>query len=117
MTAVLVAADVSGDGRADVCVGRDDGSFEVYGFEGVMPGSPPRLIFSTELGESVTAIEHGQFIALHTASQSRSQCSADIVVATYSGQIMLFECVGTGAARADLVEESTTVASGRWRQR
>ena len=53
----MCSADLTKDGMKDIMVGRDDGTVEVWGFDG--GGGRPKLIFERSLQESVTSIESG----------------------------------------------------------
>ena len=48
--------DVTCDGTKDLCIGRDDGTVEVWSFD---TGPQPQLVFERALQESVTAVECG----------------------------------------------------------
>ena len=75
----MCSADLTKDGMKDIMVGRDDGTVEVWGFEG--GGSQPKLIFERSLQESVTSIESG----LVTNGNYD-----EVIVSTYSGKLLAF---------------------------
>ncbi|XP_064405547.1 Bardet-Biedl syndrome 7 protein homolog [Halichondria panicea] len=68
--------DITGDGVADIIVGRDDGVVEVYGFE---DSDEPRLQFTHSLNESVTSVCGG------VVGSSEHD---EVIVATYSGCVL-----------------------------
>ena len=74
----LHSADITKDGVKDILVGREDGLVEVWSFD---VGDAPKLAFERSLHESITSIACG---AVSSASFD------EVVVATYSGQIVAF---------------------------
>jgi hypothetical protein len=80
-------ADMSQDGTGDVVLGYDDGSIQVYSFD--VDVGDPLLAFSSrsqpsrQLDESITSLSVGCF-------SSKDLSHRDIIVATYSGRILVF---------------------------
>ena len=54
--AIFSAIDFSKDGSADILVGRDDGSVELYGMD---TEQQPTLLWSINVSESVSSIQGG----------------------------------------------------------
>lgn len=54
--AIFSAIDFSKDGSADILVGRDDGSVELYGMD---TEQHPTLLWSINVSESVSSIQGG----------------------------------------------------------
>lgn len=84
----LHTSDVAKSGMHDICVGRDDGQFEVWSLGDALPGSPgrleqapPTLTFETCLGESIQSMDSGNI--------SGSE-HGEVVLTTYSGKILGF---------------------------
>ena len=75
----LHTADVTADGVPEVLLGRDDGTFEIFGFEPGMNGAPPTTRFQTTVNESVQAVDSGN--VLQTATE-------DVIVCTYTGKVI-----------------------------
>lgn len=75
----MTALDITKDGVPDLCIGRDDGLVEVFGFD--QGTGRPVCEFSSEQPESITSIDTGRLVALD---------SEEIVVSTYSGKILSF---------------------------
>eukprot|EP01060_Flectonema_neradi_P019649 TRINITY_DN268_c2_g1_i1.p1 TRINITY_DN268_c2_g1~~TRINITY_DN268_c2_g1_i1.p1 ORF type:complete len:730 (+),score=132.00 TRINITY_DN268_c2_g1_i1:112-2301(+) len=75
----LQTADVSGDGLPEILLGRDDGIFQIFGFEPGLQGSPPSLLFQTTVSESVQAVDSGN--VLQTATE-------DVIICTYTGKVI-----------------------------
>eukprot|EP00741_Cyanophora_paradoxa_P006490 tig00001003_g6283.t1 len=74
----VAAYDLTEDGRNDVVVGRDDGSVEVYCFD---VSDEPRLVFSKNVAESVTALDVGVV---------QNPPYREIVLSTYGGKVLSF---------------------------
>lgn len=74
--ALTADVDLSRDGQKDVCIGRDDGTIEVYSFDRT---GDPRLTYKRGLTESVTSLDGG---AVTRPDQP------DLLVATYSGKVI-----------------------------
>lgn len=85
----LHTADVTKSGAHDICVGRDDGNFEVWSIdsESVLGSSarveavPPSLLFEKCLGESIQSMDSGNI-----AGGEHNE----IVLTTYGGKILGF---------------------------
>ena len=69
----LTAMDATGDGAADVVIGRDDGRLQVISFDG-SSSSEPSLVFSTDAGESIRSLEAGMVRAPKEEKQISSLC-------------------------------------------
>ncbi|KAJ3587558.1 hypothetical protein NHX12_011155 [Muraenolepis orangiensis] len=67
--------DIIGDGVSDLLIGRDDGSVEVYGFDG---SGEPTLRFEHMLSESVTSIQGGCV---------GKESYDEVITATYTGWV------------------------------
>mmetsp|Transcript_628 Transcript_628/g.2088 ORF Transcript_628/g.2088 Transcript_628/m.2088 type:complete len:729 (-) Transcript_628:128-2314(-) len=70
--------DYTKDGVAEVVVGRDDGSLEVYGFD---ENGEPQAVFSKCVNESITSAGGGAIASAGTE---------DCVLETYSGKVIAF---------------------------
>lgn len=85
----IKAFDLTGDGRQELLVAREDGRVEVYAQseDGDDTGAfglhrnRPRLVFSYDIGEKVQSLEAGKV--------NNTACS-EIVVASYSGKVISF---------------------------
>jgi len=75
---VLCSHDLTHDGVKDILVGRDDGSVQVYSFD---VSSEPKLCFESTLSGSITGLQAG---LVNSANFD------EIVVSTYSGQVLSF---------------------------
>jgi hypothetical protein len=64
-------------GCADIVVGREDGSLEVWDID---PQGQPQLVVSTQLPESITAVDGGYIT---------NAGSPDIIVHTFTGKVGL----------------------------
>jgi len=73
--AVLSPVCCQKTGCADIIIGREDGSLEVWDVDGL--GSP-QLVVSTQLPESITAVSGGYIT---------NPASPDIVVHTFTGKV------------------------------
>lgn len=62
-------------GCADIVVGREDGSLEVWDID---PQGQPQLVVSTQLPESITAVDGGYIT---------NAGSPDIIVHTFTGKV------------------------------
>lgn len=78
-------SDLTGDGKDELLVARDDGRVEVYALpEDVITGlnhCKPQLVFSHDIGEKVQSLEVGKV--------NNATCN-EIVVASYSGKVISF---------------------------
>eukprot|EP01119_Soliformovum_irregulare_P023027 TRINITY_DN7982_c0_g1_i1.p1 TRINITY_DN7982_c0_g1~~TRINITY_DN7982_c0_g1_i1.p1 ORF type:complete len:512 (+),score=109.64 TRINITY_DN7982_c0_g1_i1:607-2142(+) len=74
----IAATDITHNGIQEILVGREDGRVQVYGFfEGP---TLPKLVYTKSVGESIQSIGHAHMI---------SPDKEDIVVVTYSGNVIL----------------------------
>ena len=73
----LSSCDLTGDGVADILVGRNDGLIEVFGFD--RDTEQPSSQFSTATGESICGIDYGEVSAAGYK---------EIVASTFSGRII-----------------------------
>lgn len=98
----LHSEDITKDGVADIMVGREDGLVEVWSFD---VGDTPKLAFERNLHESVTCIGCG------AVSNSNFD---EVVVSTYSGQIVAFSSEPGGVeVGAEVPAEGRKEASGK----
>lgn len=80
----LCAHDLTRDGVPDVIVGRDDGTLQVFSFD---VSAEPKLCFEASLTGSITGVAAG----LVSSAQFD-----EIVVSTYSGQVLSFSSQPSG---------------------
>jgi Bardet-Biedl syndrome 7 protein len=74
--------------RQDACVGRDDGTLEIWSCD---VGSEPSLIFSRCISESISSVGCGLITTPH---------SEDVIVASFSGKVIAFSA-GSAARAAE----------------
>ena len=91
----LSSCDLTGDGVADILVGRNDGLIEVFGFD--RDTEQPSSQFSTATGESIRGLDYGEVSAAGYK---------EIVASTFSGRIV-------SLTTESLVEKESTDKYGR----
>lgn len=79
--------DLTGDGRNDVVIGRDDGSIETYGFD---ENGDPTLAGRVSCGEAVQTLRHGRVTTPFP----------EILAHTFSGKVVSFR-PGADSTSAD----------------
>eukprot|EP00753_Platysulcus_tardus_P008396 PLAT15951.1.p1 GENE.PLAT15951.1~~PLAT15951.1.p1 ORF type:complete len:726 (+),score=440.69 PLAT15951.1:25-2202(+) len=103
----VAAYDLTGDDKADIIVGRDDGLLQVYGFD---HGPAPRLQFEVALDESVRTVKGG----IVTSEEYR-----EVLAVTYTGRVLGFtqeplhlreESDDYGRSRGTVIKEGKIVA-------
>jgi len=67
-------------GCADIVIGREDGTLEVWDID---PQGQPQLMVSTQLPESITAVDGGYIT---------NAGSPDIIVHTFTGKVSCCPC-------------------------
>jgi len=73
----LHSVDVTQDGVADIIVGRDSGSVEIWGFD--ISTTEPVLQYCDVIHESITSVTSGKVL---------SPANTDIMVSTFSGRVI-----------------------------
>jgi Bardet-Biedl syndrome 7 protein len=99
----VAVADLRGTGAGDIIVGREDGLVQIFSHDAGSDAAP-RLVWSRNLGESITAVQGG----LVTGTKSE-----DVVVATYGGKLLAFVqggVPGGGGGGGGVTSSSSSVA-------
>ena len=87
VSAIHAECDLTGDGRADVVIGRDDGSIETYAFD---ENGEPALAGRVACGEAVQTLRHGRVTTPFP----------EILAHTFSGKVLSFR-PGADSTSAD----------------
>lgn len=87
VSAIHAECDLTGDGRADVVIGRDDGSIETYAFD---ENGEPALAGLVACGEAVQTLRHGRVTTPFP----------EILAHTFSGKVLSFR-PGADSTSAD----------------
>ena len=87
VSAIHAECDLTGDGRADVVLGRDDGSIETYAFD---ENGDPVLAGRVSCGEAVQTLRHGRVTTPFP----------EILAHTFSGRVLSFK-PGADSTSAD----------------
>ena len=87
VSAIHAECDLTGDGRADVVIGRDDGSIETYAFD---ENGEPALAGRVDCGEAVQTLRHGRVTTPFP----------EILAHTFSGKVISFK-PGADSTSAD----------------
>jgi len=87
VSAIHAECDLTGDGRADVVIGRDDGSIETYAFD---ENGEPALAGRVACGEAVQTLRHGRVTTPFP----------EILAHTFSGKVISFK-PGADSTSAD----------------
>ena len=87
VSVIHAECDLTGDGRADVVIGRDDGSIETYAFD---ENGEPALAGRVACGEAVQTLRHGRVTTPFP----------EILAHTFSGKVLSFR-PGADSTSAD----------------
>ncbi|KAA0169923.1 hypothetical protein FNF27_06815 [Cafeteria roenbergensis] len=93
VTALYAGTDVTGDGVADVVIGRDDGALQVFSAEpGGGTSSAPVMTFAHNAGESIRSLGGGNIGSVD---------HAELVFQSYGGRVVSLTTESTSARDAD----------------
>jgi len=101
----IVPYDFTNDGVTDILVGRDNGSLEIFNFEG--GASEPTLLYRTNLNEAITGMDIGRIT---------NPTQEEIAISTYSGKVLCFSTHGAQPLDASVSMSSSTSSAAASKQ-